>query len=230
MRGLLLFYPKDSYRLPLMEAVMHRLGWLTPLVLCACMNGAVVNLDAGGSTTDGDSGMPTPTDAGPVMGQGVYQHDVQDAAGLTIALSRFNGEITLMVNVASRCGYTYQYEALQDLQSRYFNQGFNVVGFPANNFGNQEPGTNEEIQEFCTSTYGTTFPIFGKISVLGDDKHPLYISLTEESAEDFRGEVSWNFEKFLVNGAGVVVGRFRSAVEPSDERLTDAIDTLLATP
>ncbi len=206
---------------------MHRLRWLLSFALCACMNEAVVDLDAGGAATSADAGTLANPDAGPVVGRGIYEHDVLDAAGETIPLSRFNGQVTLMVNVASRCGFTYQYEALQTLQSRYGERGFSVIGFPANDFGNQEPGTDEEIQEFCTSTYGTTFPVFGKISVLGDDKHPLYVSLTEDSAEDFQGEIGWNFEKFLVTGDGIVVGRFQSRVEPTDTRLTDAIDVLL---
>ncbi len=198
------------------------------------MNNAVVDLAKGditvadaGAPAANDGGPANQADAGPVEGRGLYRHDVRDAAGEIVALSRFNGRVTLMVNVASRCGFTYQYEALQTLQSRYGERGFSVIGFPANDFGNQEPGTDEEIQEFCTSTYGTTFPVFGKISVLGDDKHPLYVSLTEDSAEDFQGEIGWNFEKFLVTGDGIVVGRFQSRVEPTDTRLTDAIDVLL---
>lgn len=213
---------------------MHPLRWLFPLALCACMNNAVVDLAKGdltvadaGAAAASDGGPANRADAGPVEGRGVYRHEVRDAAGETVALSRFNGRVTLMVNVASRCGFTYQYEALQTLQSRYGERGFSVIGFPANDFGNQEPGTDEEIQEFCSSTYGTTFPVFGKISVLGDNKHPLYVSLTEAAAEDFRGEITWNFEKFLVTGDGIVVGRFQSRVEPTDTRITDAIDVLL---
>ena len=199
---------------------------LIALSMSACMNQAVVDLDAAQPTAD--AGLEASVDAGPILGPGIYRHDVNDAAGLAVPLARFTGDVTLMVNVASRCGFTYQYEALQTLQGRYAQQGFSVVGFPANDFGNQEPGTDEEIQEFCSSTYGTTFPVFGKLSVLGDDKHPLYVSLTEESADTFQGEIGWNFEKFLVTGDGVVVGRFQSRVEPTDARITDAIDLLLA--
>lgn len=143
------------------------------------------------------------------------------------------GEITggrpaLLVNVASRCGLTPQYTGLEELQSRFGSRGFTVVGLPCNQFMGQEPGTSEEIAEFCSATYGVTFPLTEKIEVNGEDRHPVYAALV--SAEDEQGEagdVSWNFEKFLVDGSGEVVARFRPKVEPGDPRLVGAIEAAL---
>jgi glutathione peroxidase len=159
--------------------------------------------------------------------QGIHRHEVRNAYGQKVALKELKGQPVLIVNTASRCGYTSQYDGLQKLHVRYAKQGLRIIGFPANDFGSQEPGTNKEIQDFCRANYGVTFPVYAKIKVHGPDKHDLYKSLTEESAESFRGEVRWNFEKFLVDDQGRVVGRFQSGISPDDRRLTDAIETLL---
>lgn len=167
--------------------------------------------------------------------------------GSAATLGDFGGEVLLVVNVASKCGLTPQYEALERLHEQLRDQGFTVLGFPANDFGGQEPGTNEEIVEFCTSTYGVQFPMFSKIVVTGSDKHPLYAELTSAVPEAqgdktvfrdrLRGfgmtptedpEVLWNFEKFLVSRDGAVVGRFAPDITPDDERITAAIDRELA--
>ena len=144
-------------------------------------------------------------------------------------LSDYKGKVVLMVNVASKCGLTPQYTALESLYEKYKDQGFVIVGFPANNFGSQEPGTNEEIKQFCTSKYNVTFPMMSKISVKGDEKHPLYKFLTEGKAgEDFAGDIEWNFAKFLVDRNGNVMARFASKTTPDSPQLTAAVEKALA--
>jgi glutathione peroxidase len=139
-----------------------------------------------------------------------------------------DGKAVLVVNVASKCGLTPQYEGLERLQQRYGQQGFTVLGVPCNQFAGQEPGTPEEIQTFCSATYGTSFPITEKLDVNGRRRHPLYERLTAVRDADGRaGEVEWNFEKFLVSPAGEIVARFRPQTDPEDDRVTDAIERLL---
>jgi glutathione peroxidase len=138
------------------------------------------------------------------------------------------GKPALLVNVASRCGLTPQYSGLEELQERYAERGFTVVGLPCNQFMGQEPGTAEEIAEFCSATYGVTFPMTEKIDVNGDDRHEIYQALVDapnEKGED--GDVTWNFEKFLIDGDGAVVARFRPKVLPDDPRLVAAIEEQL---
>lgn len=143
------------------------------------------------------------------------------------------GEITggrpaLLVNVASKCGLTPQYAGLERLQERYAERGFTVVGLPCNQFLGQEPGTSEEIAEFCSATYGVTFPMTEKIEVNGDDRHPVYRALVDTPDQEGKaGDVTWNFEKFLVDGEGNVLARFAPRVEPDDQRLIDAIEGLV---
>ena len=144
-------------------------------------------------------------------------------------LSAYKGKVVLMVNVASKCGLTPQYKGLEALYEKYKDQGFVIIGFPANNFGAQEPGTNEEIKQFCTAKYNVTFPMMSKISVKGEDKHPLYKFLTEGKAgEDFAGDIEWNFAKFLVDRNGNVIARFASKTTPDSPQLTAAIEKALA--
>ena len=144
-------------------------------------------------------------------------------------LSEYKGKVVLFVNVASKCGLTPQYKGLEALYEKYKGQGFVVLGFPANNFGSQEPGTNEEIKQFCTSKYDVQFPMMSKISVKGDDKHPLYKFLTEGKAgEEFAGDVEWNFAKFLVDRNGNVIARFSSRTKPDDAQVGQTIEKALA--
>ena len=139
------------------------------------------------------------------------------------------GKAVLVVNVASQCGLTPQYEGLERLQGRYGSQGFSVLGVPCNQFAGQEPGTPEEIEVFCATTYGTTFPVTAKLEVNGQHRHPLYDWLTSmPDAEGLAGEVEWNFEKFLVSSSAELVARFRPAVEPEDDRVIQAIERTLA--
>jgi glutathione peroxidase len=139
-----------------------------------------------------------------------------------------DGKTVLVVNVASKCGLTPQYEGLERLQRRYADAGFAVLGVPCNQFAGQEPGTREEIQQFCSATYGASFPMTEKLEVNGRHRHPLYERLTAMPDADGRaGEVEWNFEKFLISPAGEVVARFRPSVEPEDEQVTRAIERVL---
>ncbi len=145
------------------------------------------------------------------------------------SLSQYKGDVVLIVNVASKCGNTPQYEALQALYSKYKDRGFVVLGFPANNFGGQEPGTDAEIKEFCTATYGVTFPMFSKISVIGEDQHPLYAFLTSSSSDpEFAGDIKWNFTKFLIGRNGQVIARFHYKTKPDSEEVIKAIEDALA--
>ncbi|MCC6398360.1 MAG: glutathione peroxidase [Bacteroidetes bacterium] len=160
--------------------------------------------------------------------EGVLKFTMKDIDGNDVPLSRYKGKAILIVNVASRCGYTPQYEGLEKLYRTYRDSGLVVLGFPANNFGAQEPGTDEQIKEFCTTTYGVTFDMFSKISVKGDDQHPLYRYLTSpETNPAFAGDVAWNFTKFLVNREGTIIGKFGSRVKPMSEELITAVEKAL---
>ncbi len=148
--------------------------------------------------------------------------------GRPLEPATFDGKAVLVVNVASRCGLTPQYEGLERLQQRYGGSGFTVLGVPCNQFAGQEPGTPEEIQQFCSATYGATFPLTEKLEVNGQRRHPLYGWLTTTPDDDgVAGEIQWNFEKFVISGSGEVVERFRPPVEPEDERVTSAIESVL---
>jgi len=148
--------------------------------------------------------------------------------GQDVDLNLYKGKVVLFVNVASKCGNTPQYEALESIYKKYKDQGFVVLGFPANNFLRQEPGTNEEIKQFCTLNYGVTFPMFAKISVKGKDQHPLYQFLTsEETNPGFSGKVKWNFGKFLINKEGQVINRFTPKTKPDDTKVVEAIENAL---
>ncbi|MGH7254165.1 MAG: glutathione peroxidase [Nitrospirales bacterium] len=158
----------------------------------------------------------------------VYAFTLDDIDGTPLPLQRFQGKVLLMVNTASFCGNTPQYEGLQTLYDRYRDQGLEILAFPANNFGKQEPGTNEEIKNFCYTKYSLTFPLFSKISVKGSDKHPLYQYLTEQSP--FPGEVEWNFQKFLVDRQGQVVARYKPRTQPLSDEVLQDIERYLAVP
>lgn len=146
--------------------------------------------------------------------------------GKPVDLSKYQGKVVLMVNVASQCGYTPQYEGLQELHKKYAAKGLSILGFPANDFGAQEPGTNSEIAQFCKSNYGVEFDMFSKIVVKGSGQAPLYKYLTSQSK--LSGDVAWNFEKFLVGKNGEVIARFKSEVEPDSRQMVSAIESALA--
>jgi glutathione peroxidase len=155
----------------------------------------------------------------------IYETPINTLAGEPSSLAHFKGETILIVNVASKCGLTPQYEGLEKLQELYGARGFSVVGFPCNQFGEQEPGSAEEIQTFCSTTYGVTFPMFEKIDVNGVNQNPIYAELEKVSDEEgYSGDVRWNFEKFLIGRDGSVT-RFAPQVTPDDPKLTVAIET-----
>lgn len=148
--------------------------------------------------------------------------------GDTVDLSIYKGKVVMIVNVASKCGNTPQYKELQQLYQTYRDSGFVILGFPANNFLGQEPGTNEQIKEFCTLNYGVTFPMFSKISVKGKDQHPLYDYLTDKSKHEFGGEIGWNFAKFLIGRDGKIKDRFDPRTKPLDEKVVAAVEKELS--
>ena len=152
--------------------------------------------------------------------------EVKAIDGKPVDLASYKGKVVLVVNVASRCGYTKQYAGMQKLYDTYKDKGFVILGFPANDFGAQEPGSDADIAEFCSTKYGVTFPMFSKITVKGAAKAPLYQALTE--AANPKGEVAWNFEKFLIGKDGAVIGRFKSGVAPESPELATAIEAALA--
>ncbi len=158
----------------------------------------------------------------------LYDIPINSLTGQPGKLAEQKGKVALVVNVASKCGLTPQYEGLEKIYEEYRDRGFTVLGFPCNQFLEQEPGTPDEIAEFCQVNYGVQFPIFEKIDVNGDDKHPLYAEL-EKTADDegHSGDIRWNFEKFLVDGDGKVVKRFSPTVEPEAPELVSAIETAL---
>jgi glutathione peroxidase len=162
---------------------------------------------------------------------GMALHDVTIGTldGQPLDLSQFEGQTTLVVNVASRCGLTPQYEGLEQLHERYRDRGFSVLGVPCNQFGEQEPGSPEDIASFCSTTYGVTFPMTEKVDVNGARRHPLYQQLTATpDASGEAGDVQWNFEKFLVGPSGEVVARFRPMVTPDADELVSALEASLS--
>jgi glutathione peroxidase len=180
------------------------------------------------------------------MSQSLYEIPVRRIDGTETTLFDYAGSVLLIVNVASKCGQTPQYEGLEKLYARYRDRGFAVLGFPSNDFGEQEPGSNDEILDFCRSVYGVNFPMFSKIAVKGESQHPLYRRLTsaapriefpsgskarerlsEKGQLDRQPEILWNFEKFLVDRNGAVKARFGHEMKPDDPRIVDAIESEL---
>ncbi|MEU8927227.1 glutathione peroxidase [Kitasatospora sp. NPDC048545] len=158
----------------------------------------------------------------------LYDIPLRTLAGEPTSLAEYKGKALLIVNVASKCGLTPQYAGLERLQERYAPRGFTVLGVPCNQFAGQEPGSAEEIRTFCSTTYGVTFPLLEKLDVNGDDRHPLYRQLTQVAdAEGEAGDVSWNFEKFLISPDGAVAARIRPRVEPEADELITALEAVL---
>jgi glutathione peroxidase len=158
----------------------------------------------------------------------LYDTPVQRLSGEPTTLAEHQGKALLIVNVASKCGLTPQYTGLEELHEKLASRGFSVLGFPCNQFGGQEPGTSEEIAEFCSTTYGVTFPMYSKVDVNGDDKHAVYQQLTAVADDGGEaGDVQWNFEKFLISPSGEIVGRFRPRTTPEDPELIAAIEKVL---
>jgi glutathione peroxidase len=158
----------------------------------------------------------------------IYDPPLHALDGSPASIGDYRGKALLVVNVASKCGLTPQYEGLERLQKTYGDRGFTVLGFPCNQFGEQEPGSSEEIATFCSATYGVTFPMFEKVDVNGDHRNPVYEELTAvPDADGEAGDIQWNFEKFLVSPEGEIVQRFRPMVDPEAPEVTDAIEANL---
>ena len=169
-----------------------------------------------------------PSPKTPPPEKSVYEFTMKDIDGKDVKLDTYKGKVSLVVNTASKCGLTPQYEGLQALYDKYKDRGFVILGFPANNFMGQEPGTEKEIKDFCTLNYKVTFPMFSKISVKGTDQHPFYTYLTnKESNPGFDGDITWNFEKFLVGKDGKVLARFSPKTKPDDPKIAEAIEAAL---
>ena len=163
--------------------------------------------------------------------ESVLGFKVKDIDGKPVELAKYKGEVLLIVNVASKCGLTPQYKDLEEVYGKYKGRGFEVLAFPANEFGKQEPGTDAEIKEFCSTNYSVSFPVFSKIVVKGEGIHPLYQYLTgTDSNPKFAGPIAWNFNKFLVNRKGEVVARFEPRTAPDDQSVVAAIEKALAEP
>lgn len=195
---------------------MRRLAFaLSTLALCS---GLMIGLRDAGAEQEGllMAGKTT----------NLYDFTMDDIDGKPVNLSQYRGKVLLVVNTASLCGNTPQYTDLEAIYEQYHDKGFEVLAFPANNFGQQEPGTNAEIKGFCLTKYSVSFPLFSKISVKGSDKHPLYQYLTEQSP--FPGEVEWNFQKYLVDRSGNVVGRFHHRTKPLSPEIVQEVERVLA--
>ena len=161
--------------------------------------------------------------AGTLQATTIYDYSMKTIDGSPKALAEYKGKVVLVVNVASKCGFTPQYEGLESIYKKYRDQGLVVLGFPANNFMAQEPGTNEEIKQFCTRKYNVDFPMFSKIDVKGDTESPLYHYLTQAKG----GEIKWNFTKFLIGKDGTILARFEPAVKPDSPEVTAAVEKAL---
>lgn len=162
------------------------------------------------------------------MQQSIYDFKMNSIEGTPVSLEKYRGKVLLLVNVASKCGFTPQYAGLQTLYEAYQAKGLEVLGFPANNFLWQEPGSDSQISQFCSLEYSVTFPMFSKISVKGSDQHPMYAYLTDRKLNpEYGGSIKWNFAKFLINREGEIANRFGSRVEPKSKKLITAIEELL---
>lgn len=177
---------------------------IVSLITLACTNQKQAKIDTTTSTPKGS----------------IYQYTVQDIDGNDFKMSELEGKKVMIVNTASKCGFTPQYEQLEEIYQKYKDDNFTIIGFPANNFMSQEPGSNEDIKEFCTLNYGVTFPMMSKISVKGDDMHPLYQYLTQKDQNGvLDNEVKWNFQKYLINEDGTLAHVFYSKTLPNDEEI-----------
>lgn len=194
--------------------------------------GLVVVAGAGLAMTFQDSDLPSKvTDSAKSKTPAALNFTLNDIDGKAVKLGKYRGDVILMVNVASYCGMTPQYTSLQQLYEKYKKKGFTVLGFPANEFGKQEPGTDKEIKEFCSTKYKVGFPMFSKIVVKGEGQHALYKHLTsKESNGKFGGDIEWNFVKFLVNRKGEVVARIPFRTDPGTPEVVVQIEKLLAEP
>lgn len=204
------------------------------LLLTIAALGVLIGLGQFTMTTDahtGDAQSHKDADHDGVQVPAVLNYDVKDIEGNDTHLTQYYGEVVLIVNTASKCGLTPQYKQLQAMHDAHHDAGLSIIGFPANNFGKQEPGSDEQIIEFCEKNYGVTFDMYSKISVKGRDQAPLYSFLTSERTNPkFAGEIRWNFDKFLVSREGKVIARFEPRTKPDSKEVVDAIKAALKQP
>lgn len=191
------------------------------------LTGAAIQT-ARSAVTKSDSKTAAPKATAPTKPMSVYNFKLKNLAGTEVDLSKYKGKTLLIVNTASKCGFTKQYAGLQKLHEKYGKDGLAILGFPANNFGSQEPGSDAEIGEFCQKNYGVGFDMFSKVSVKGEGKAPFFQFLTTEANPELTGEIGWNFEKFLVTREGKLIARFKSNVAPDAAPLVSAIESELA--
>ena len=163
----------------------------------------------------------------PLLASSLYDIKVKDIDGKDTSLAAYKGKVLLVVNVASKCGLTPQYKALEAVFEKYKGKGFEVLGFPCNQFAGQEPGTNDEIKQFCSSKYSVTFPLFDKLEVNGPNRHPLYVALAGQDSP-YPGDIKWNFGKFLIGRDGKIIKRFEPKTTPDSAEVTQAIEAALA--
>jgi len=189
---------------------MRRSGFILPILFSILLSSVLVS---------------QPKEQKAVDMKSIYDFTMKTIDGKEKSLADYKGEVLLVVNVASFCGFTPQYKDLEEVFEKYKEKGFRILAFPANNFGEQEPGTDKEIKTFCESKYNVTFDLFSKISVKGDDQHPLYRYITKDSP--FPGDVKWNFQKYLVDKKGNIVAMFPSRVKPTDKPFTEKLESLL---
>lgn len=198
----------------------------TVFAMSACVIGFCAAVLLADPPSEPSAAAASKPEAGPVL-----NHTVKNIDGQEVNLADYKGQVLLVVNVASACGLTKQYKDLQALHEQYKEQGLKVLGFPSNDFGGQEPGTESQIREFCTKNYGVTFDMFSKVTVLGPDKDPFFAQLTDPSRKDgFGGDITWNFAKFLIDRNGRLVARFDPKVNPMDPKVIEAIEQALRTP
>ncbi len=201
--------------------MMKYLGIVLSVILTVAVV-AVATKDEGASANSQSVSKTEKTMSGKTM----FDFKVKDINNKEVDLSQYKGKVVLVVNVASKCGYTRQYTGLEKIYNKYKDRDFVILGFPCNDFGGQEPGTNEEIKEFCSTKFSVTFPMMDKVAVLGEGKAPLFAWLTNNEVTG-SGDIKWNFEKFLINKEGQIVQRFISKDEPEGEKITAAIEKLL---
>ena len=192
------------------------------ITVISCSRSTIQNSN---SQTDTKSGQ-IKSEGNKSLNKNIYDLSVRTMDGENKSLSDYKGKVLLIVNVASKCGYTPQYEGLEAIYEKYKDKGFEILAFPCNDFGEQEPGTNDEIRTFCESKYNVTFTLFDKVNVLGDNKSPLYERLINNSEPS--GDIGWNFEKFVVSKNGDIIARYKSKIKPDSEDLTAVIESELS--
>lgn len=198
---------------------------LAVIIFIGCVVLAALSCSKTRNDSDINSKIKNTGEGNKKLERNIYDISVKNMDGETIKLSDYKGKVLLIVNVASKCGYTPQYKGLENVYQKYRDKGFEILAFPCNDFGEQEPGTNDEIRTFCENKYNVSFPLFDKVHVLGDDKSELYDRLINNSEP--MGDIGWNFEKFLIDKNGDIAGRFKSKIKPESDEIVGRIEAEL---